>query len=365
MSGFARGDLMPAFVLPSTAAERFHFDTVAGHRIALCFIGSGGDPRALAMAAGLCARREALWGAGVALFLVSCDPADRASGRLEAVRNGATVLWDFEAEAARRYGRARIEGGTITLDVGTTVLERNLRFVATVPAGSPEAHADAVAAVAAGLAAEPPGREIARQAPVLLIPEVFDPELCRRLIAIYEADGGTVSGFMRQEGGRMIGVHDPSFKRRRDCILTEAGLLAELRGAIERRVVPEVRKAFGYRITRMERHIVACYDAGEGGFFRAHRDNTTAGTAHRQFAMTVNLNAEAFEGGALRFPEYGPDTYRAPTGGAVVFSCALLHEAQPVTRGRRYAYLPFFYDEAGQALRERNQAAVAPLAAAG
>jgi predicted 2-oxoglutarate/Fe(II)-dependent dioxygenase YbiX len=31
----------------------------------------------------------------------------------------------------------------------------------------------------------------------------------------------------------------------------------------------------------------------------------------------------------------------------VVFSCALLHEATPVTRGRRYAFLPFFYDEAG------------------
>ncbi len=44
--------------------------------------------------------------------------------------------------------------------------------------------------------------------------------------------------------------------------------------------------------------------------------------------------------------------YRAPTGGAVVFSCALMHEAARVTAGKRYAFLPFFYDEAGARQRE-------------
>ena len=80
--------------------------------------------------------------------------------------------------------------------------------------------------------------------------------------------------------------------------------------------------------------------------FHAHRDSTTQGTAHRRFACSINLNAD-FEGGDLRFAEYGPATYRPPVGGAVVFSCALLHEATKITAGRRYAFLPFFYDEAG------------------
>lgn len=31
---------------------------------------------------------------------------------------------------------------------------------------------------------------------------------------------------------------------------------------------------------------------------------------------------------------------------ATVFSCPLMHEARPVTRGRRYACLPFLYHEA-------------------
>jgi predicted 2-oxoglutarate/Fe(II)-dependent dioxygenase YbiX len=70
--------------------------------------------------------------------------------------------------------------------------------------------------------------------------------------------------------------------------------------------------------------------------------------------VTVNLNAEEYDGGDLCFPEFGPRTYRAPTGGAVVFSCALLHQATPVTRGRRFAFLPFLYDEDGAKLREQN-----------
>jgi predicted 2-oxoglutarate/Fe(II)-dependent dioxygenase YbiX len=91
-----------------------------------------------------------------------------------------------------------------------------------------------------------------------------------------------------------------------------------------------------------------------GGQFQPHRDNTTKGTAHRRFAVTINLNDEEYEGGDLRFPEYGPRTYRAPTGGAVAVSCSLLHEATVVTRGRRIAYLPFLYDEAAEKIRAVN-----------
>ena len=71
------------------------------------------------------------------------------------------------------------------------------------------------------------------------------------------------------------------------------------------------------------------------------------------------MNAGEYEGGDLRFPEFGPRTYCPPTCGAVVFSCSLLHEATPVTRGTRYAFLPFLYDEAAAKLREANNAHLA------
>lgn len=99
---------------------------------------------------------------------------------------------------------------------------------------------------------------------------------------------------------------------------------------------------------------MACYNGSVAGFFAPHRDNTTKGTAHRRFACTINLNADDYEGGYLRFPEFGSHTYRAPTGGAIVFSCSLLHEATPVTRNTRYAFLPFLYDEAAAKLRQAN-----------
>ena len=44
----------------------------------------------------------------------------------------------------------------------------------------------------------------------------------------------------------------------------------------------------------------------------------------------VQVNAEEFEGGDLRLPEFGRRTYRPPTGGAVVFCCSLQHEVTPV-----------------------------------
>jgi predicted 2-oxoglutarate/Fe(II)-dependent dioxygenase YbiX len=123
---------------------------------------------------------------------------------------------------------------------------------------------------------------------------------------------------------------------------------------IHRRLVPQVQRAFQFKATRIERHIICCYDAGTGGYFRPHTDNSTLGTAHRRFAVSIGLNAEEYEGGDLRFPEFGPRTYRPTTGGAIVFSCSLLHEALPVTRGRRFAVLPFLYDEAAAKVRLDN-----------
>ncbi len=53
-------------------------------------------------------------------------------------------------------------------------------------------------------------------------------------------------------------------------------------------------------------------------------------------------------------PEYGRQLYAPPRGGAIVFSCSLLHKATAVTREKRYAYVPFLYDEAGERIRKEN-----------
>ena len=113
---------------------------------------------------------------------------------------------------------------------------------------------------------------------------------------------------------------------------------------VGRRVMPEVRKAFAFRATRFEGFKIGCYDASTGGFFRPHRDNLTSSTAHRVFALTLNLN-DGYEGGQLRFPEYGNQLYRPAAGAALIFSCAHLHEVLDVTAGRRFVLLSFLYGE--------------------
>ena len=190
-------------------------------------------------------------------------------------------------------------------------------------------------------------------APVLIVPRIFEPELCRQLIDLYHAEGGKPSGVARERDGVVYHALD-NFKRRSDATVEDEELKTALRARLSLRLLPEIEKAFGFAATRIERYIVACYDASDGGYFRAHRDNTTPATAHRKFACSINLNAEEFEGGDLCFPEFGLRTYRPPTGGAVVFSCSLLHEARSVTRGTRYAFLPFLHDEAGEQVRVAN-----------
>jgi predicted 2-oxoglutarate/Fe(II)-dependent dioxygenase YbiX len=136
-------------------------------------------------------------------------------------------------------------------------------------------------------------------------------------------------------------------------MIEDAEMIRILQGRILRRIVPEIAKVHHFNVTRMERYMVGCYSADEGGHFSAHRDNTTAGTAHRRFAVSINLNDD-FEGGEVSFPEYGPEGFKAAAGGAVVFSCSLLHAVSRVTEGRRYAFLPFLYDDAAAAVRQAN-----------
>ncbi len=193
------------------------------------------------------------------------------------------------------------------------------------------------------------------QAPVLILPNVFEPEFCAKLIGLYEQNGGEESGFMREVDGKTVLLTNAAHKRRKDYIIQDPELIRQTQARVLRRIVPEILKVHQFKATRMERYIVSCYAAEDGGHFRAHRDNTTKGTAHRRFAVSINLNDD-FEGGRISFPEYGPRGFKMPAGGAVVFSCSLLHAVSKITSGRRYAFLPFLYDDEAAKIREANNA---------
>ncbi|SFI84572.1 2OG-Fe(II) oxygenase family protein [Caulobacter sp. UNC279MFTsu5.1] len=353
--GLRVGEPAPWFVARSTANPRFTFHTAAGRYVVLGFVGSSQHPLAAAALAEVAARRALFDDVKASFFGVSIDPADEAQGRVAESLPGLRWFWDGDLAVSRLYGAAAAEPVApegVAYRPFWLVLDPQLRCVFTAPLAETGAVLDFVAAAPAP--ADHAGAPL--HAPVLILPRVFEPELCRRLIAVYEAAGGHASGFMRDVDGKTRLIVDPTHKRRSDHDLVDPGLRAAAAARIHDRLIPEVAKAFQFKATRMERYLVGCYGAAEGGHFRPHRDNTTAGTAHRRFAVTINLNAEDYEGGDLSFPEFGPRRYRAPTGGAVVFSCSLLHMVDPILAGRRFAFLPFLYDEVAAREREARNA---------
>lgn len=350
------GELAPHFVAPSNLRPDYNFYSVAGRNVLLWFAASTSRPHSRALLDFMRARRSEFDDVRLSLFIVSADPEDQTQARLPDSIPGVRTLWDFDLKVAQSYGlieASRSEPGRPVLRDGLLLLDPNLRGLRWFDTRrAPEQTWAQIQDALSRLDPLPQG-PAGFQAPVLMIPRIFEPDFCRELIAYYESKGGTDSGYMRtRPDGSIEGVINYRFKRRRDCMIEDEGLAAEVRRRIQRRLIPEIAKAFRFRVTRMERYLVACYDSHEGGYFLPHRDND--GTGHRQFAVTLNLNTEDYDGGDLKFPEYGQQTYRAPTGGACVFSCFLLHEATPVTRGIRYAFVPFLYDEASAQQRERN-----------
>lgn len=342
MTHLILGEPAPVFTAPSPSRREFHFSSLGGRFLLLGFLPS--DPQVREVALSTVRRhREMLSDDHVAGFLVESDPVRFSEARDE---RGLRWFFDPEGTLARLYGVRSAEGEERPF---WFLIDPSLRLLSMAPL----ANAEAMFARLRTLPAIDAHAGTQLHAPVLVVPRVLEPALCQQLIDVYDRDGGSPSGVMREAGGKTVGVLD-DFKRRRDAKIDDEPLRHQLRAVIARRLVPEIEKAFQFKITRIERYIVAHYDAADGGYFRAHRDNTTAGTVHRRFAVSINLNAEQFEGGDLRFPEFGTRTYRPPTGGAVVFSCSLLHEATPVTRGRRYAFLPFLFDEAGEEIRQQN-----------
>jgi predicted 2-oxoglutarate/Fe(II)-dependent dioxygenase YbiX/peroxiredoxin len=351
------GDAAPWFFARSTNNARYMFHTAAGRYVLMGFFGSARRPEVAEALRLIAARRDLFDDKQASFFGVSVDPTDEAEGRLQQSLPGIRYFWDFDLAVSKLYGATPADsspGPKLIYRSFWLLLDPMLRTVRVLPITATSEMLDLVAGLPLLAEAE------SQTAPVLVLPRVLEPDLCRDLIARYEAGETHDSGFMRDVDGKTTLLLDYSHKRRDDYHITDMELQAALRLRVQRRLIPEIAKAFQFHVTRMERYIVSCYDAGSGGHFRPHRDNTTKGTAHRRFAVTINLNAEDYEGGDLRFPEYGPRSYRAPTGGAVVFACSLLHEALPVTQGKRYAFLPFLYDDAAAKLREENLKFLAP-----
>jgi hypothetical protein len=220
------------------------------------------------------------------------------------------------------------------------------RAARILPAPSDPSEATVTALLAAYAARPHEGRQDdLAPAPLLAIPNLLPRELCGGLIAHFERSAPGLCALASVRGETIDAARKPS----RDFAL-EAGdpFLAPVIASLAARAAPEIRRAFQVEVAHADRVLIARCDDEAGGVPRQRGNAAPAG--FRQFALSINLNDD-FEGGHTLFPEFNDRRYRLAAGAGLVFSAALLHEAAPVERGRRYVALTFLHDAAAQTRR--------------
>jgi len=332
------GDIAPPCALPALdgGIVDIRADSIAGNPIVLLFCPRFSVPTAEAMTA-VIAAQQSFNAAGARLFAVTLEEA----GIAQAQHFPFPVLLDRRGDVFRAFNADN-------QDHPTTAVLRPNQHVMAILRSVPKVQITETLAALNRLAAERGAAAMTHHPPVLMVPDVLNPSDCRELVSVFDTRGRT---FMPPGAGiDYIGtdykMRIPEHGRadRVDHWIVDKDTTSLLHRRMEQRLLPEIAKAFQYRVTRWERLRIGCYQGERGGKLHGHRDNVEP-TPYRRFAMSINLNLEEFEGGELRFPEFGDQRYRPANGTALVFSSSLLHEALHVTSGRRLVVLAFLFGD--------------------
>ena len=330
---FLVGEYVPWFIAPSTKGTNFELQGFGGRYVILCFFGSAAHPFSRRVLDDIERQGELFQREGIVFVGISADPRD---ANLRPGWKQGIYLCDAAREVSRLYGVFSQDGTQFQQQ--TIILDPMLRVASVLPfADDMESY---VPRLLDALHARPALQNLSGHAPIIILSNVFEPEFCSTLIGLYEQHGGQDFGALANVDGKVVPFYDRQNKSRLDYLIRDPAIQKAAFFRMGRSLIPEVQRAFQFQAAGVESPVVACYDAATGGCFKAHRDNPDPVVAYRKFAVTITLN-EDYEGGELWFPEYGSRLYRGVTGGAMVFSCTLLHEVKSVTKGRRFTYIPF------------------------
>jgi predicted 2-oxoglutarate/Fe(II)-dependent dioxygenase YbiX len=329
------GDRLPDIELPITAGEsRKLYWAFRGEPVALLAATSAAAFDSLDIA-GLTAACKTH---SVPLVgLIGDSGAAQANGLLFVLQDGARQFADILL-APDAPGAGAVTARLLLLDT-------NQRLLAALANPTPDAALHLLAGEIARAKHDEPQPALLQGTapPVLILPRVFEPQLCQSLIALWQHSERNETGVSSRYGN----VSMAQAKRTEDHTVADPNAIRAISDRLAYRIGPELARGFGYdRPFAFDAHVILSYAAEEKHYFKAHRDNGAPQTADRAFAVSLNLN-EDYEGGELIFPEYGRVRFKPPAGAAAVFSCSLLHEALPVTKGRRYVLTSFFRARAG------------------
>jgi peroxiredoxin len=330
------GDAAPIVHAPDHAGNHASTgaDRLAGKPILLLFCPVPDEPSLTAFRA----YAAELAAAQAALFVVSRQGIEANAAVHDRLPLPYPILADTRADIFKGYG---VDPFPAAPAVTLFILDAGHRVARVLERMEPAAMAAEALAELRKLAAARPAVRLQAHPPVLVLPRMLSLEDCGFLAAVwrrdvpdYPTDGFTNAGTKREAGDFKV-VHDGNYGRAVEYIVQDEALQRFIDGRLRRRLLPEIRKAFQATGLQREGYRIAGYEAREGGHLNPHRDNSTPTNANRRFTMTVNLNAGEYDGGELRFREYGEQLYQVERCTAIVWSAGLLHEVLPVTKGRR------------------------------
>ena len=344
------GDIFPLFQTKDHCGEDFDLDSdqIVGQPTLLAILIEPDEQKSQTLLIGLQQRLNQDAGQGGQVFVL----ARQSPGRLGELHGklglGFGLLADPEGSIVRGLGIGSAAFGSPECSAFFIVLRANRHIAGIFSSREESGLTDAFSRLDAELEGRPT-QAMSMHPPVLIIPDVLSPSDCQRLITVFNLEGNewVEPGHGDQGKTSDYKMRIPEYGRgdRVDHWVINSTTRDFISSRLNRRLFPEIRKAFHYKITKAETYRIAHYEGERGGESHGHRDDKSALVAHRRFAMSINLNSENFAGGELRFSEFGDQRYRPDTGAAIVFSSSLLHEVTQVTSGERFVLLAFLFGD--------------------
>ncbi len=247
------------------------------------------------------------------------------------------IFLDKECVIARNIGNAHWQnmGGVDELEIKRIcyVIDAYARIHWSDEPSDANAHIESLVTVLPALFSPVPTQDIQNQAPVLIIPKLFEMPLCDNLSQLYHAT----------QSNRATNLPENY----------ELTLYEAVKRKIVQRVPPMLYKNFGTK--------------GELGMERARLISKmhwpVADKVHferidskseRDFVMLCHLSREHLEGGQVVFPQFNNAAYQVRSGDALIFSASLFYRFNPIIKGNPLLYVTFFSIKAAEEKADEN-----------
>src|SRR5690606_38037100 len=173
------GEPAPWFMARTRSNPRYVFNSVGGRYVVLSFLESAGAPAPGRLLECVQANRARFDDQNLCFFGVTADPADEALGRIADSIPGIRYFFDLDRSVSAMYGALGSGDAYRRL---TYVVDPLLRVVAVIPlTDDVEGHMTRIFEALDSCPPIGPAYAAMLQAPVLVLPRVFEPRLCRSL----------------------------------------------------------------------------------------------------------------------------------------------------------------------------------------